>query len=161
MPTNDLDTLIAHLKAPGTILTDVDAKTLALSLEDLKNRVSHVEHTSLRTLASSRIHDDHFKQIDENVAGITRNRDEFRQQVKTAVDLPIANQKKVEELEARVRACEGAVGAAPYKQPKVIEPKVEEPVKPIEPKPLKPIVEPAPYFKPQAPSPASIDPFGP
>jgi hypothetical protein len=146
MLANDLDTLIAHLKAPGTILTDVDAKTLALSLEDLKNRVSHVEHSNLRVLANSRIHDDHFKQIDENVAGITRDRDEFRQQVKTAVDLPIANQKKVEELEARVRACEGAVGTAPYKQPKPIEPQAEKPLPPVvESKPLKPVVEPPPF----------------
>lgn len=115
MPTNDLDTLIAHLKAPGTILTDVDAKVLASSLEDLKNRVSHVEHSALRTLANSRIHDDHLKQIDDNVGGITRDRDEFRKQVKVATDLPLAHDKKIEELEARVRSVEGAVGAAPFK----------------------------------------------
>jgi hypothetical protein len=146
MPTNDLDTLIAHLKAPGTILTDIDAKTLAAGLEDLRNRMAHVEHTSLRTLANSRLHDDHLKQIDDNVAGITNDRDEFRRQVKVATDLPLANQKKVEELEARVRSCEGAVGAAPYKPPVAVKPiepiKVEEPVK-VEDKPLKPVVEPA------------------
>lgn len=161
MPTNDLDTLIAHLKAPGAVVMDVDAKVLASSLEDLKNRVSHVEHSNLRVLANSRIHDDHLKLLDDNVGGITRDRDEFRKQVKMATDLPLAHEKKIEELEARVRSCEGAVGAAPFKPAKAIEPKVEEPVKAIEPKPLKPVVEPAPHFKPQAPSPAPIDPFGP
>lgn len=163
MPTNDLDTLIAHLKAPGAVVMDVDAKVLASSLEDLKNRVSHVEHSNLRTLANSRLHDDHLKQIDDNVGGITRDRDEFRKQVKVATDLPLAHEKKIEELEARVRSCEGAVGAAPYKPPVAVKPaepiKVEEPVK-VEDKPLKPVVEPAhgmslnPFKKAPDPDPA-------
>ena len=125
MPVSNapLDILIAKLKAPEAVaVQDIDPKTLAAGLEDLRNRMSHVEHAHLKVLAGSRGNDDRLTAVETKVGSIEQDRDEMRKTVKTSTDLPIANGKRVDELEARVRAVEGAVGAAPYKEPKKIEP---------------------------------------
>lgn len=125
MPTNPpaLDALIAQLKSPDVVLaSDVDPKVLAAGLEDMRNRLAHAEHTHLRAINASRAQEDRVTQLEQTTSSLEKDRDEFRKQVTTGTQLPIENQKKLTELEARVRTCEGAVGAAPYKTPKPISP---------------------------------------
>jgi chromosome segregation ATPase len=143
-----LETLIAHLKAADVVTShDVDPKILAAGLEDLKNRMGYVEFSHLKALSQTRANSDRMTAVEADVATLKTDRDEFRKQVRTAVDTPTENATKITELEARVHAVEGAVGAAPYKGPK--------PVEPAKPKvePDKPKIEPTP-----APS---INPFSP
>lgn len=145
VPDKSLETLIAHLKAPDVVTShDVDPKILAAGLEDLKNRMGHAEHSHLKTMSQVRVNNDRMTKVEADVAGLGTDRDEFRKQVRTAVDTPTANATKITELEARVHAVEGAVGAAPYKAPKPVEP-------------AKPKVEPdkpAPSINPFSPPPA-------
>lgn len=142
-PDTSLETLIAHLKAPDVVTShDVDPKVLAAGLEDLKNRVGHAEFTHLKALSQVRGLDDRLTATETNVGVLAADRDEVRKQVRTVTDLPTTNAAKLVEIEARLKAAEGAVGAAPYKAPKPIEP-------------IKPVVEP---IKPAAPS---INPFSP
>jgi uncharacterized coiled-coil protein SlyX len=123
MTPTDLDTLIAKLKGPDAVtVQDIEPKTLAAGLEDLRNRMSHVEHAHLKVLANSRAKDDRLTELETTVASLVQDRNEMQRTVKTATDLPIANQKQLAELSDRVRSCEGAVGEAPYKVPKPIEP---------------------------------------
>jgi hypothetical protein len=122
MTPTDLDTLIAKLKGPDAVTAaDIDPHVLAAGLEDLRNRMSHVEHSHLKVLANSRDKDDRLTALETTVGSVVNDRDEMRKVVKTSTDLPVENQKKLVELDARVRSCEGAVGAAPYKAPKEIE----------------------------------------
>jgi hypothetical protein len=123
MPYTPLDSLIARLKSPDVVMTtDIDPRLLADGLEDLRNRMSHAEHSHLRTLHETRGLSDRLVTAENNINGITNDRDEFRRQVKTATDLPQAHEKKIEDLEQRVRACEGAVGTAPFKAAEPIKP---------------------------------------
>lgn len=120
MTPTDLDTLIAHLKAPNVIATDIDPKVLAAGLEDLRNRMAHVEFSYLKVLSQHRANSDHLTAVDNQVGALTIANTEFQKQVTTATNLPLENQKKIAELDARVHTCEGAVGAAPYKAPEPI-----------------------------------------
>ena len=122
-PNTPLDSLIAQLKSPDVVLaSDVDPKVLALGLEDLRNRMSHAEHSHLRAINDSRANADRLTHLETVTSSLEQDRDEFRKQVATVTQVPIENQKKLTELDARVRTCEGAVGAAPYKTTKAIEP---------------------------------------
>jgi len=132
--TAPLEKLIAVLKAPDAVsVSDIDPHTLAAGLEDLKNRMAHAEHSHLRVLSATRGTDDRIVTLENKVAAIEHDRNDMQKVVKTSTDLPIATGKRVDELEARVRSVEGAVGAAPYKAPKPIEPAKPEPAKPATP----------------------------
>ena len=134
MTPTDLDTLIAKLKSPNAVITDLDPHVLAAGLEDLRNRMSHVEHAHLKVLAASRANDERLVGLENDSRGFKADRDEFRKRVDTATTLPVENQKKIAELETRVHTCEGAVGAAPYKEPKKIEPAKDMPAPAEQPK---------------------------
>jgi hypothetical protein len=123
MPVTDLDTLIAQLKSPDAdIIHSIDAHVLAAGLEDLRNRMSHAEYSQLKALSQARINADRLTTVEGNVAALTTDGVEFRRSVNDATKLPREHAEKLVELEGRVRACEGAVGATPYKVPKPIEP---------------------------------------
>jgi hypothetical protein len=122
MPVTDLDTLIAKLKDPGVDVHELDSRVLAAGLEDLRNRMSHAEYSHLKALSQARINADRLTTVEGNVAALTTDGVEFRRSVNDATKLPHEHAEKLVELEGRVRACEGAVGAAPYKVPKPIEP---------------------------------------
>jgi len=147
MPVTDLDTLIAKLKDPGVDAHDLDSRVLAAGLEDLRNRVSHAEYSQLKALSQARINADRLTAVEAGTAALTNDNVEFRRAVNDATKLPHEHAEKLTELEGRVRACEGAVGAAPYKVPKPIEPVSVEPAKAEVPAP------PAP--KPAVPPPVS------
>jgi hypothetical protein len=148
MPVTDLDTLIAQLKSPDADIThSIDARVLAAGLEDLRNRVSHAEYSQLKALSQARINADRLTAVEAGTAALTNDNVEFRRSVNDATKLPHEHAEKLTELEGRVRACEGAVGAAPYKVPKPIEPVSVEPAKVEAPAP------PAP--KPAVPPPVS------
>ena len=134
MTPTDLDTLIAKLKSPNAVITDLDPHVLAAGLEDLRNRMSHVEHAHLKVLAASRANDERLVGLENDSRGFKADRDEFRKRVDTATTLPVENQKKIAELETRVHTCEGAVGAAPYKEPKKIDPAKDVPAPAEQPK---------------------------
>lgn len=144
LATGSLETLIAHLKAPDVVTShDIDPKVLAVGLEDLRNRMGHVEFSHLKSVSQVRVNNDRVAAVETSVAGLATDRDEFRRQVKVATDLPNTNATKLVEIEARLHAVEGAVGAAPYKAPKPIEPAAPDKPK-IEP------VKPAPSLNPFA-----------
>ena len=160
MPVTDLDTLIAQLKSPDADIThSIDARVLAAGLEDLRNRVSHAEYSQLKALSQARINADRLTAVEAGTAALTNDNVEFRRSVNDATKLPHEHAEKLTELEGRVRACEGAVGAAPYKVPKPIEPvsvepaKVEAPKAPFYPKTETTPAPPAP--KPSVPPPVS------
>ena len=136
MTQTPLNSLISKLKSTDPDVREVEAAVLAAGLEDLRNRMAHLEHAHLRTLVQTRAVSDRVDRHDADIATLTADRDEFRKTVNKATDTPIANEKKIVELEERVRACEGAVGAAPYKAPTVVEP--ASPDKEIKPVPLNP-----------------------
>lgn len=135
MTPTDLDTLIAQLKSPNGSIAEMDHNVLAAGLEDLRNRMSHVEHSNLKVLANLRANDERLVGLENDSRGFKADRDEFRKKVDTATTLPAENQKKIAELETRVHTCEGAVGAAPYKEPKKIEPAKDTPAPAEQPKP--------------------------
>jgi hypothetical protein len=130
MPVTDLDTLIAQLKSPDADIThNIDARVLAAGLEDLRNRMSHAEYSQLKALSQARINADRLTAVEAGTAALTNDNVEFRRSVNDATKLPHEHAEKLTELEGRVRACEGAVGATPYKVPKPIEPVSVEPAK--------------------------------
>jgi hypothetical protein len=145
MPVTDLDTLIAQLKSPDADIThSIDARVLAAGLEDLRNRMSHAEYSQLKALSQARINAGRLMAVEAGTAALTNDNVEFRRSVNDATKLPHEHAEKLTELEGRVRACEGAVGAAPYKVPKPIEPVSVEPAKveapaPPAPKPAVPL----------------------
>lgn len=152
LATGSLETLIAHLKAPDVVTShDIDPKVLAAGLEDLRNRMAHAEFSHLKALSQVRASNDRLTLVEANVGGLTTDRDEFRKQVKVATDLPNTNATKLVEIEARLHAVEGAVGAAPYKDPKPIGPAVPDKPK-IEP------AKPAPFLNPFEPTPTVTPP---
>jgi len=160
MPVTDLDTLIAKLKDPGVDVHDLDSRVLAAGLEDLRNRVSHAEYSQLKALSQARINADRLTAVEAGTAALTNDNVEFRRAVNDATKLPHEHAEKLTELEGRVRACEGAVGAAPYKVPKPIEPVSVEPAKVEAPKaPFYPRTETTPA--PPAPKPAVPPPVSP
>jgi hypothetical protein len=155
MPVSNapLDKLIAHLKAQDTVaITDIDPHDLAAGLEDLKNRMAHAEHSHLKVLHDTRAQADRITPLEETTASLTRDRDEFRTKVDAAARAPEEHDKKIAELNDRVRAVEGAVGAAPYKPAKPIEPAKHEAPKYDAPPP-KNEPAPTPINTPKAPSP--------
>jgi len=150
MPVTDLDTLIAKLKDPGVDAHDLDSRVLAAGLEDLRNRMSHAEYSQLKALSQARINADRLTAVEGHVAALTTDGAEFRRSVNDATKLPHEHAEKLTELEGRVRACEGAVGAAPYKVPKPIEPVSVEPAKVEAPK--------APFYAPKPAVPPPVSP---
>lgn len=132
----DLEKLIAQLKSPDTVMVaDVDAHLLAAGLEDLRNRMAHCEHSHLKVLAAAHAREERLTGLETDSAGFKADREEYRKKIDTATALPLENQKKIAELETRVHTCEGAVGAAPYKEPKKIEPAKDMPAPAEQPKP--------------------------
>ncbi|MFZ1005624.1 MAG: hypothetical protein WAN65_02225, partial [Candidatus Sulfotelmatobacter sp.] len=124
------------LKSPGADIThSIDACVLAAGLEDLRNRMSHAEHSQLKALSQARINADRLTAVEAGTAALTNDNVEFRRLVNDATKLPHEHAEKLLELEGRVRACEGAVGAVPYKVPKPIEPVSEAAVSAISPPP--------------------------
>ena len=139
VPDTGLDTLIARLKAPDAVMaSDIEPKVLAAGLEDLKNRVSHTEHGHLRVLTQSASADERLKTVEATAGTLVAERDAMKKDVAAANAVPAANASKLTEIETRLRTVEGAVGAAPYKQPKPVEPaataKIQPDTAPFKPK---------------------------
>ena len=95
MTPTDLDTLIAKLKSPNAVITDLDPHVVAAGLEDLRNRMSHVEHAHLKVLASSRANDERLVGLENDFRAASKPiATSSRKRVDTATTLPVENQKE-------------------------------------------------------------------
>ena len=103
-------------------------------LQDLAARVANLEHAALEAGYRLTNLEDASNQTVAKLNAIETQHTEYKKRVEVVEQAPAVNDKKIADLEARIRTCEGAIGSANLKKPDPVkvEPDVkEEPAKPF------------------------------
>jgi chromosome segregation ATPase len=86
-------------------------------LQDIQSRQQHLDKQHLELLAQIRQNTEKLKELSTKLSEITSDHGEIKRQAAESVQLPNQHEAKLQELEARMRTCEGAIGAPAHPAP--------------------------------------------
>jgi predicted nuclease with TOPRIM domain len=105
----DLARFYAGKPTPTDILRNQDL--IAAAFTDLSDRLANLEHNDLQAQHRLGLIETKQAQLETVMAGFATDREEFRTRVDNVEKIPTASKERIDDLETRVRAVEGAVGS--------------------------------------------------
>ena len=112
--TTKFEDAVAALKAK-TYETPEMLQVLQLMVEQ-NERIKNLEHASIATKHQVDVVDERSTAHGVSIGSLAQDRDATAQRVKVIETKPATDTKKIEDLEKRVTAVEGAVGSKAYKK---------------------------------------------
>jgi chromosome segregation ATPase len=128
----DLVELFSTTRNPVTLATHIG--TITAGLADAGSRLRHLEAENIDHMARLTHLEAQQNAFETKVDGFQADRDAYKRAVDTATQIPERNSKRLDDLEKRTRAVEGAVGATTFKPEKPFAPPPANPT-PTPPRP--------------------------